>query len=205
MHPAAPQALDDATRAGLGLSAWLSVEAERRGGAPAVPALVGGLHVVPEFLGNRAPFADPDARGLIAGLDMDNGPDSLVSLYLAGMCGLGYGARQIVRALHQQDVPIDTIVISGGAGRQPLVRQLLADATGIAVATSTSTEPVLLGAAILGAVAAGGYPDTASAMAAMSEIGAVYQPDTTTAAWHQKRFQAFERLQAVGRAIRDDR
>ncbi|TWT05795.1 FGGY-family carbohydrate kinase [Reyranella sp. CPCC 100927] len=205
MHAAAAQTLDDAMRAGLGPSAWLSAEAARRGGAPAVPALVGGLHVVPEFLGNRAPFADSDARGLIAGLDMDNGPDSLLGLYLAGMCGLGYGARQIVRTLRQQNVPIDTIVISGGAGRQPLVRQLLADATGVAVATSTSTEPVLLGAAILGAVAAGGYPDTASAMAAMSEIGTVYQPDPTTAAWHQKRFQAFERLQAVGRAIRDDR
>ncbi|WP_441937559.1 FGGY-family carbohydrate kinase [Neorhizobium galegae] len=29
------------------------------------------LHVVPEFLGNRAPFADPHARAVIAGLGME--------------------------------------------------------------------------------------------------------------------------------------
>jgi hypothetical protein len=63
------------------------------------------------------------------------------------------------------------IVISGGAGQLPLVRQLLADATGVAVAASRSAEPVLLGAAILGAVAAGGYPNLATAMPAMSPTG----------------------------------
>jgi ribulose kinase len=30
--------------------------------------LAAGLHVVPEFSGNRAPLADPDAKALIAGL-----------------------------------------------------------------------------------------------------------------------------------------
>jgi ribulose kinase len=30
--------------------------------------LAAGLHVVPEFLGNRAPLADPHAKALIAGL-----------------------------------------------------------------------------------------------------------------------------------------
>ena len=34
-----------------------------------------GLHVVPEFLGNRAPFADPHARAVIAGLGMERDLD----------------------------------------------------------------------------------------------------------------------------------
>jgi hypothetical protein len=56
-------------------------------------------------------------RGVIAGLGMETGLDNLVALYLAGICGLGYGARQIVRALHEENVVIDTIVFSGGAGQ----------------------------------------------------------------------------------------
>ncbi|MDW6026625.1 FGGY-family carbohydrate kinase [Mesorhizobium sp. BAC0120] len=202
LHPAAVDASKLARESGTSLSHWLSLEAERRGGASAATDLVGELHVVPEFLGNRAPFADPDARGLIAGLGMDTGLDSLVALYLAGICGLGYGARQIVRSLQEKNVPTDTIVVSGGAGQSPLVRQLLADTTGKTVAATTSEEPVLLGSAMLGAVASGHYHDLGEAMLAMSEIGETYQPNPSSAAWHERRFKAFELLQQAARAIR---
>ena len=202
-HPAAPEASAKAAAIGISLSGWLSLEAERRGGAAAAPDLIGELHVVPEFLGNRAPFADPNARGLIAGIGMDFGLDSLVSLYLAGMCGLGYGARQIIDTLHANGVPIDTIVVSGGAGQSALARQLLADATGIDVAASTSDEPVLLGSAILGAVAAGAFPDIETAMASMSALRSIFRPEAASREWHRQRFQAFEFLQKVGQTIRN--
>ena len=201
-HPAAPEASAKAAAIGVSLSGWLSLEAERRGGAAAAPNLIGELHVVPEFLGNRAPFADSNARGLIAGIGMDFGLDSLVSLYLAGMCGLGYGARQIIDTLHANGVPIDTIVVSGGAAQSALARQLLADATGIDVTASTSDEPVLLGSAILGAVAAGAFRDIETAMASMSALRSVYRPAAASREWHRQRFQAFELLQKVGQTIR---
>ena len=135
-------------------------------------ALAGGLHVVPEFLGNRAPFADPHARAVIAGLGMERDVDSLVALYVAGLCGLGYGLRQIIETQAANGAPVEAIAISGGAGRHPLVRQLLADATGLPVLATRAEEPVLLGSAILGAVAAGAFPDIRAAMAAMSSVEA---------------------------------
>lgn len=202
MHPASTEATARAKEAGMSLSGWLSREAESRGGAAAVRELVGELHVVPEFLGNRAPFADPDARALVAGIGMETDIASLIGLYVAGVSGLGYGAKQIVRAQQQKGIPTDTIVVSGGAGQSPLVRQLLADTTGLTVAASTSPEPVLLGSAILGAVAAGRYADTAEAMSAMSELGEVYRPQAALQSWHEKRFAAFEDLQAVARRVR---
>ncbi len=205
MHPASEQAAKMAQDSGVSLSQWLSLEAENRGGASAAPDLIGGLYVVPEFLGNRAPFADPDARGVIAGLGMETGLDSLVALYLAGICGLGYGARQILQAQHEKNVAIDTIVVSGGAGQSPLVRQLLADTTRKIVAAPTSPEPVLLGSAILGAVASGRYSDIAQAMSSMSTMGEIYRPDPASAEWHEKRFKAFEMLQQVARSIRSVR
>ncbi|HEV2896849.1 MAG TPA: FGGY-family carbohydrate kinase [Pseudaminobacter sp.] len=202
LHPAAEQAARTAQEHGVSLSHWLSLKVEERGGAAAAEKLVGGVHVVPEFLGNRAPFADPDARGLIAGLGMETDFNSLISLYLAGVYGLGYGVRQIVRSLREKNVPIDTIVVSGGAGQSPLVRQLLADATGNVVAASTSQEPVLLGSAMLGAVAAGHYKDAVVAMAAMSELGELYRPSAASVDWQARRFDAFELLQRAGQAIR---
>jgi D-ribulokinase len=203
MHPHAPEATHAAREAGQTLAAWLGAEAERRGGAAAVPTLVGELHVVPEFLGNRAPFADPDARALIAGLGMDTGADSLVGLYVAGLCGLGYGARQIVHAEQEKGIAVDTIVVSGGAGQSALVRQILADATGLTVAASSSPEPVLLGSAMLGAVASGDHADLRQAMEAMSSLGEIYAPRPDLSDWHGRRFAAFEALQQVGRTIRN--
>lgn len=186
MHPASKEVEAIARDNGVSLSQWLSLEAEKRGGAPAAPDLVGGLHVVPEFLGNRAPFADPDARGLIAGLGMEAGLDNLAALYLAGLCGLGYGAQQILQAQHVKGIAIDTIVVSGGAGQSPLVRQILAESTGKLVAATTSQEPVLLGSAILGAVASGQYSNLAQAMLSMSEMGETYCPNPALLDWHQK-------------------
>jgi len=202
MHPHSAEATHAAREQGLMLAAWLAGEAAARGGAAKVPELIGGVHVVPEFLGNRAPFADPDARALIAGIGMETGIDSLVALYLAGLCGLGYGARQIVHAQREKGIAIDTIVVSGGAAQSPLVRQVLADTTGLAVAASSSPEPVLLGSAMLGAVASGDCTDLARAMEAMSALGEIHRPQPALAGWNERRFAAFEALQKIGRSIR---
>jgi hypothetical protein len=86
MHPYSAHATRAARQKDQTLAAWLASQAEMRGGAEMIPELVGEIHVVPEFLGNRAPFADPEARALIAGLDMHTGIESLVALYLAGLC-----------------------------------------------------------------------------------------------------------------------
>jgi D-ribulokinase len=104
--------------------------------------------------------------------------------------------------LQEKNVPTDTIIVSGGAGQSTLVRQLLADSTGKIVSATTSPEPVLLGSAILGAVAAGRYRDITDAMSSMSEIGETCRPSRASAGWHERRFEAFEVLQQTARAIR---
>ncbi|MDX8531018.1 FGGY-family carbohydrate kinase [Mesorhizobium sp. VK25A] len=203
-HPAAAEASARATAEGKSLVDWLAAAATAASpDLSAAATLAGSIHVVPEFLGNRSPLADPDARGLIAGLGTDRSVESLVGLYVAGLCGLGYGVRQIVAAMASSGLAVDTIVISGGAGQSALVRQLLADAAGLAVAASQSPEPVLLGAAMLGAVAAGRYADLSTAMPVMSRLGDVFTPATgDMRTWHDKRYEAFVALQAVGRVIR---
>ncbi|MEO3434635.1 FGGY-family carbohydrate kinase [Inquilinus sp. CAU 1745] len=200
-HPAHAEASDLARADGKPLAEWL---ADRAAGSAEslsdAARLADGLHVVPEFLGNRAPFADPQARAIIAGLGMERDVDSLVALYVGGLCGLGYGLRQIVEAQAAEGIGVEIIAISGGAGRHPLIRQLLADATGLPVISTQSEEPVLLGSAILGAVASGAYADIAAAMAAMSARDKIYAPASgATRDWHDARFAAFTNLQAAAR------
>lgn len=204
MHPLAPDAQRRAHGEGQSLPVMLAgLAAQASDGRSGAVRLADGLHVVPEFLGNRAPFADPHARAVIAGLGMEADLDSLVALYVAGICSIGYGLRQIIDVQAKAGAPIERIVISGGAGRLDLVRQLLADATGKPVLATQADEPVLLGAAMLASVAGGLSRDVRSAMTGMSRISDVYAPATgAIAALHDARYDAFCRLQDVARQIR---
>jgi D-ribulokinase len=204
MHPATPDARQQAEQAGQSLPVMLaSLAAQAADNLSGTVLLAKGLHVVPEFLGNRAPLADPHARAVIAGLGMENDLASLVALYIAGICSIGYGLRQIIEAQTLAGAPIERVVISGGAGRLDLVRQLLADATGKPVLATQAEEPVLLGAAMLGGVAGGLFDNVRSAMTAMSHISKTYEPDAgNIAALHEARYRAFKQLQSVAREIR---
>ncbi|MHA6732190.1 FGGY-family carbohydrate kinase [Devosia sp. A369] len=203
LHPAAALLEEEARAANETLVALLS---KRATGAVSdmsdAANLAGDLHVVPEFLGNRSPYADPLSRALIAGLGMDKSPESLVALYVAGVLGLGYGVRQILDVSRAAAVFLDAIAISGGAGKSPLIRQLLADATGLPVLVTAASEPVLLGSSMLGAVAAGVHASLSEAMQAMSSIEDVAMPSERHSGLHSQRYDAFRELQTAGRRIR---
>ncbi|OHV77106.1 FGGY-family carbohydrate kinase [Rhizobium sp. LCM 4573] len=203
-HPATGEAQALAQSKGLSLPVLLAQLAEEKiASLSDVVTLASGLHVVPEFLGNRAPFADPHARAIISGLGMERDIDSLVSLYIAGLCGIGYGLKQILDAQETAGAATDRIVISGGAGQLDLVRQLLADTTGKPVVATLSDEPVLLGSAILGSVAAGLFPNIREAMTQLSGVDRTYTPSGgKIAAAHAHRYSDFTRLQALGRELR---
>jgi D-ribulokinase len=201
LHPMAAEAANLAAEDGMSLPVWLGQHAENRlAGSENAAKLAGGIHVVPEFLGNRAPFADPETRAVVAGLGMTRDLDSLVSLYIAGLCGIGYGLRQIIAAQDEAGAHVKRIIISGGAGRSAMVRQLLADATGLELAAPQTEEPVLLGAAILGSVAAGLHSNMSKAMAAMSSFSGKFHPQGgDVQALHDARFDIFEKFQTVAR------
>ncbi|WP_028025316.1 FGGY-family carbohydrate kinase [Enterovibrio calviensis] len=201
LHPYKSAAEQEALQNGQPLVEWLILQAEQLlDGDPNAATLAQGLHVVPEFLGNRAPYADPHTRAVIAGLSMESGLQSLIALYVAGLCGIGYGLRQIIEAQDNAGAKVDRIVISGGAGKSAFVRQLLADTTRREVTAPSTEEPVLLGSAILGSVAGGYHDDIQTAMAKMSHFTAQFTPQVgeieTT---HQRRFETYNVLQAAAR------
>ena len=55
------------------------------------------LHLYPDFHGNRAPLADPGMTGMICGLTLDSGVESLALVYLAAIQATAYGTRHIVQ------------------------------------------------------------------------------------------------------------
>ena len=204
LHRDAGSIAEEARAQGRSLIAHVADHAARMASDPlaAIRALE-DLIVVPEFLGNRSPFADPQARAVISGLGLDHGVDSLARLYLSGLCGIGYGLRQLLDRFFDRGIAISTLIASGGAAQSDLACQMLADSTGLSVALPAAPEPVLLGAAMLGAVASGVHGDAGAAMAAMSGTARLFAPASgDLAALHDRRYAGFTALQQAAREIR---
>ncbi len=165
--------------------------------------LATALHVMPDLLGNRSPFAEPEARGVICGLDLADDRASLCKLYVAVLCGLSYGIGQIADALEARGYVIDDIVVSGGASHSTLVRQIMADATGRTISVPKTQEPVLLGSAILAATAAGTYPTLIAAMQAMAATAQQDLPlDGPIRDFHARKRRVFLAMQHMEREAR---
>jgi D-ribulokinase len=204
-HPAYNEALATARAGGMEIPEFLERRIVSRSETPGKAALLArDIHVLPEFLGNRSPFADPDARAIAAGMDLDADIGSMERLFMAGLCGLAYGLADVVEAFRADGVDSELMVISGGAGRSSLVRQIMADTTGLTVAVPETQEPVLLGAAMLGAVAGSGYGSIGEAMASMSAIGCLSEPTAPGMAdFHRTKRRVHGLMRKLDRESRD--
>jgi D-ribulokinase len=204
-HPAYHEAVAAAQSAGMEILEFLERRIVSDLVNPGEAALVArDVHVLPEFLGNRSPFADPDSRAIVAGLDLDADIGSMSRLFVAGLCGLAYGLADVVDVFRSHGVDSNLMVIGGGAGRSSLVRQIMADTTGLTVALPETQEPVLLGAAMLGAVAGSRYGSIGEAMASMSAIGWLSEPTAPgMAEFHRSKRQVHGLMRRLDRESRD--
>jgi len=161
------------------------------------------VHVDPDFRGNRAPLADPLRLGSVCGLSCDASLDALAVLYLSAVQALAYQTRHIVDALVEAGrAPITEVVVTGGLGKNPLFVQTVADALHVTVVLPEEEEAVMLGAAVLGATAAGRFADVEAAMAAMTRPGSVVHPDPSLAAFHDAKYACYRKLSAAQTELR---
>ena len=204
-HPAYGEAVATARAGGMEVLEFLERRIVSRSQSPGEAALFArDIHVLPEFLGNRSPFADPDSRAIVAGMDLDVDIGSMERLFVAGLCGLAYGLADVVDAFQAHGVDSDLMVIGGGAGRSSLVRQIMADTTGLTVAVPETQEPVLLGAAMLGAVGGSCYGSIGEAMTSMSAIGCSSEPTAPAMAdFHRTKRRVHGLMRKLDRESRD--
>lgn len=153
------------------------------------------LHILPYFHGNRSPRADPSLRGTISGLRLSDTVDDLALIYLAAIQAIAYGTRHIIEEMNRAGYRIDTIIACGGGTKNPVFLREHADVTGCRVILPQEPEAVLLGSAMLGAVAAGVYASVPEAMGAMSAAGAFIEPERgAVAAYHDAKYRVFHRM-----------
>ncbi|UUP18169.1 Ribulokinase [Nitratireductor thuwali] len=165
------------------------------------PALASRLHVLPDFHGNRSPLGDPHAVGVISGLTLDSSFDSLCRLYWRTAVAIAFGIRHILDALNKSGYGIDTLHVTGGHVKNPLLMELYADATGCTVVEPQAEDAVLLGTGMVAATAAGLYPDLSQACIAMDRGGRMRLPDPASRDRFERDYLIFLEMHRQRRSI----
>jgi FGGY-family pentulose kinase len=193
-HAAYPAMAEQARQEGRHVFVLLADRLDQLAAGSDPARLTAGLHVMPDFHGNRSPRADATLRGMMSGLSLSATADDLAVLYLAAVQAVAYGTRHIIAAMNENGAAIDTILACGGGTKDRVFLREHADATGCRIVLPREPEAVLLGAAMLGAVAGGVHADIPAAMAAMSAPGAVVEPSAGLRRYHDAKYATFQRL-----------
>jgi D-ribulokinase len=155
---------------------------------------VRNLHVLPYHHGNRSPRADPHAKGMVSGLTLNQTPEEVASLYYATIQAIAYGTRHIIEAMNEKGYDIQNIHVTGGHLKNSLFLQENADVTGCKIILPKEPEAVLLGSAVIAAVAAGESPDILQGMKSMSHAAKVIEPDPSTTPFHDAKYEIFKQM-----------
>jgi ribulose kinase len=132
---------------------------------------------------------------MISGLALRDDFDELEIHYLATIQAIAHGTRHVLSAMNASGYAIDTLLACGGDTKNPLFLREHADICGCKVVLPREPEAVLLGSALLGAVAGGRYASVIEAMGAMSAAGRVVEPrGGAVATYHQKKHRVFLRM-----------
>jgi xylulokinase len=157
-----------------------------------------GLLFLPYLMGERAPHPDALCRGVFFGLSAMHGAAHMIR---AIMEGVAYSQWECLDVLAEMGVAADDMMICGGGGRSRLWRQILADTLGCTVSSARHDEGPALGAAILGAVAAGLYGSVGEACERIVARERLNDPIETNRMKYRGYFDLYKRLYVN---LRDD-
>lgn len=142
-----------------------------------VPAGSMGLMLQPYWTpGARDP--GPEAKGSIIGF---GDVHTRAHIYRAILEGLAYGLREGMERLEKRNkVKVKTLRVAGGGSQSDAAMQLTADIFGLPAERPHTYETSGLGAAIDAAVGLGIYASFDEAIANMTRVGKVFQPEEET-------------------------
>ena len=169
----------------LGISAYelMNLKAESS------PAGANGLIFLPYLMGERSPRWNPEARGAFIGLTIRHTRADMIRAVLEGVT---LNLRVILDALRSQGAEIEVMRVIGGGARGRFWNQILADVYGLPVhRLSILEEATSMGAALIGGVGIGLYPDF-SMIEKMNQTAAIIEPDPTAQAAYDRIYPIFD-------------
>jgi len=161
------------------------------GEAAKTPIGAEGLLFLPYLTGERTPHADPNARGAFVGLGLRHTKWHLARAIMESVC---YGLRDSLEILREMRLPLREIRATGGGARNAFWRQMQCDTFGAPLVKMAVEEGAAFGAALLGGVAGGLWPDVPAACAATVRTQEPVSPDAAAAAEYERYYRVYRDL-----------
>ena len=157
-----------------------------------------GLVFLPYLQGERTPHADPDARGVFAGLSLRHDRGALVRSVLEGVA---YGLRDSLELLRALGVEPRVARVSGGGARSRTWLRIVASVLGIPLELTAVEEGSAYGAALLAGCAAGVFAGAEEAVAACVRVRETIEPEPAWAPAYEEGYARFRALYPALRAL----
>lgn len=161
------------------------------GTAAEAPPGSDGLVFLPYLTGERTPHADPDARGVLFGLDLTKKRAHVVRSIMEGVV---FGLADSIAILRELGVPLHSVIAGGGGSRSSLWRQIQADVFGIPLRSAGEIDSAMLGAALLGGEAAGLFESARIAVERAVSPGEETPPDPSTGEAYRRSYRRYRAL-----------
>ncbi|WP_425058877.1 Xylulose kinase [Sporomusa carbonis] len=158
--------------------------------AQKVPAGANGLILLPFFTGERAPYWNADARGVLFGLTLNHDKRHIIRAVLEGIC---YRMKSVLLSLEEITGKAEEIRVSGSFTRSEVWLQILADVLGREISLPNVEEGAAFGAAILGFYTLGLLPSIDVAVD-MVGIKKTFIPNPNNYATYEKLYTMYEQV-----------
>ena len=149
------------------------------------------LIFAPYLMGERSPLLDENARGVFFGLSARH---TKYNLLRAVMEGVTFSQRECYDIFREMGVPFTEMLATGGGGKSPLWRQMLADVYGCNVTTLKTQEGPALGVAILAGVGAGIYASVEEGCEAVIKTDTVQKPISGNSPEYEKYYRLYRKI-----------
>ncbi|MCP4418370.1 MAG: ribulokinase [Chloroflexi bacterium] len=124
-----------------------------------------GLLALDWWNGCRTPLVDAELSGALIGYRLRT---TTAEVYRALIEATAFGTRLILDTFAKGGVPVKALLASGGLTKNELLLQIYADVTGVPIKICPTEQASGLGAAILGALAGGGFESLETAVNAIA-------------------------------------
>jgi xylulokinase len=157
-----------------------------------------GLLWAPYLMGERTPYLDPTARGMLVGLTASHTRAHVIRAILEGVA---FSLRDTFTIFQEIEVPVKTIRLGGGGARSPLWRQIQADVYGQRVETVEAEEGAAYGAAILAGVGVKAWPSVDAACGALVRVSGSTTPNSADSLVMDKAYAVYRRIYPAMKSI----
>ena len=157
-----------------------------------------GLLWAPYLMGERTPYLDPTARGMLVGLTASHTRAHVIRAILEGVA---FSLRDTFTIFQEIEVPVKTIRLGGGGARSSLWRQIQADVYGQQVETVEAEEGAAYGAAILAGVGAKAWPSVDAACDAVVRVAGNTTPNSADSLVMDKAYAVYRRMYPAMKSI----